>query len=35
MSRNKALMATAAIEDLAKLVRQHGDVPVLIGLGHA
>lgn len=34
MSRNKALMATALIEDLTRLVEQHGDLPVLVGYGH-
>lgn len=34
-SKNGALMATALIEDLARLVEQHGDLPVLIGLGRA
>lgn len=34
MSRNKALMATAVIKDLTRLVEQHGDLPVLVGLGH-
>lgn len=33
-SKNKALMATAIIKDLTRLVEQHGDLPVLIGLGH-
>lgn len=33
-SETKALMATTTIEDLARLVEQHGDLPVLIGLGH-
>lgn len=32
-SKNKALMATALIEDLTRLVEQHGDLPVLIGPG--
>lgn len=35
MDENKALMATTVIEDLTRLVEQHGDLPVLIGLGHA
>ena len=30
----KALMATTVIEDLTRLVEQHGDLPVLVGLGH-
>lgn len=34
MSKNKALMATALIEDLTRLVEQHGDLPVLMGHGH-
>lgn len=34
MSGNKALMATALIEDLTRLVERHGDLPVLIGRGH-
>lgn len=34
MSRNKALMASALIEDLTQLVEQHGDLPVLVGEGH-
>lgn len=34
MSRNKALMASALIEDLTRLVEQHGDLPVLVGHGH-
>lgn len=34
MSKNKALMATAVIEDLTRLVEQHGDLPVLVGFGH-
>lgn len=33
-SEAKALMATTVIEDLTQLVEQHGDLPVLIGLGH-
>ena len=33
MSRNKALMATALIKDLTRLVEQHGDLPVLTGNG--
>lgn len=33
-SKNKALMATTMIEDLTRLVERHGDLPVLIGLGH-
>lgn len=33
MSRNKALMASALIEDLTWLVDQHGDLPVLVGAG--
>ena len=31
----KALMASAMIEDLTRLVQQHGDLPVLVGLGHS
>nr|DAO74543.1 MAG TPA: hypothetical protein [Caudoviricetes sp.] len=34
MGNNKALMATALIEDLTRLVEQHGDLPVLMGTGH-
>lgn len=34
MSGNKALMATALIEHLTRLVERHGDLPVLIGRGH-
>ena len=34
MSTAKPLMATTVIEDLTRLVEQHGDLPVLIGLGH-
>lgn len=34
MSKSKALMASAMIEDLTRLVEQHGDLPVLIGRGH-
>lgn len=34
MSRNKAMMASALIEDLTQLVEQHGDLPVLVGSGH-
>ena len=34
MSRNKALTATKLIEDLTRLVEQHGDLPVLVGFGH-
>lgn len=34
MSRNKALMASALVEDLTRLVERHGDVPVLVGAGH-
>lgn len=34
MSSNKALMATALIEDLTRLVEQNGDLPVLMGHGH-
>lgn len=34
MSRDKALMASALIEDLTRLVEQHGDLPVLVGAGH-
>lgn len=34
MSRNKALMASALIEDLTQLVEQHGDLPVMVGAGH-
>lgn len=34
MSKTKARMATAVIEDLTRLVEQHGDLPVMIGKGH-
>lgn len=34
MSRSKALMASTLIEDLTRLVEQHGDLPVLVGVGH-
>ena len=34
MGKNKALMATTLIKDLARLVEQHGDLPVLAGMGH-
>lgn len=34
-SNTKALMATTMIEDLTRLVEQHGDLPVLVGLGHS
>lgn len=34
MSRGKALMASTLIEDLTRLVEQHGDLPVLVGVGH-
>lgn len=34
MSRDKALMASTLIEDLTRLVEQHGDLPVLVGAGH-
>lgn len=34
MGNNKALMATALIEDLTRLVEQHGDLPVMVGPGH-
>jgi hypothetical protein len=33
-SGTKALKATAVIEDLTRLVELHGDLPVVIGLGH-
>lgn len=33
-SETEGLMATTVIEDLTRLVEQHGDLPVLIGLGH-
>jgi len=33
MGKNKALMATTLIEDLTRLVEQHGDLPVLTGVG--
>ena len=31
---NNALMATTVIEDLTRLVEQHGDLPVVVGFGH-
>ena len=31
---NKALMASALVKELAKLIEEHGDLPVLIGRGH-
>lgn len=34
MGNNKALMATALIKDLTRLVEQHGDLPVMAGSGH-
>lgn len=34
MNKGKPLMATALIEDLTRLVEQHGDMPVLTGYGH-
>lgn len=34
MGNNKALMATALIKDLTRLVEQHGDLPVVMGTGH-
>ena len=34
MGKNKALMATTMIEDLTRLVEQHGDLPVVMGSGH-
>lgn len=34
MGNNKALMATALIKDLTRLVEQHGDLPVMVGSGH-
>lgn len=34
MSRGKALMATVMIEELTRLVEEHGDLPVLVGFGH-
>lgn len=34
MSKSKALKATALIEDLQRLVEQHGDLPVVVGHGH-
>lgn len=34
MSGDKALMASTLIEDLTRLVEQHGDLPVLVGAGH-
>lgn len=34
MSETKALTATTLIKDLTRLVEQHGDLPVVVGLGH-
>lgn len=34
-SKTRALMATTMIEDLTRIVEQHGDLPVLVGLGHS
>lgn len=34
MSKTKAPMATTVIEDLTRLVEQHGDLPVVVGPGH-
>lgn len=34
-SKGKPLMATTVIEDLTRLVEQHGDLPVLVGAGHS
>lgn len=34
MGKNRALMATAPIEDLTRPVEQHGDLPVMMGPGH-
>lgn len=31
---SNALTATTLIEDLTRLVEQHGDLPVLVGPGH-
>lgn len=33
-SKAEALMASTVIEDLTRLVEHHGDLPVVIGLGH-
>lgn len=33
-SKAKALMATTMIEELTRLVEQHGDLPVVVGHGH-
>ena len=33
MGNNKALMATALIKDLTRLVERHGDLPVMVGSG--
>lgn len=33
-SKAKPLMATTMIEDLARLVDQYGDLPVMVGMGH-
>lgn len=34
VSKNKALKATTLIEDLTRLVEQHGDLLALMGAGH-
>lgn len=34
MSEDKALMATTLIEELTRLVEEHGDLPVVVGHGH-
>lgn len=31
---NNPMMATTLIEDLTRLVEQHGDLPVVVGFGH-
>lgn len=33
-SKNMALPASTLIEDLTRLVEQHGDLPVVVGTGH-
>ncbi len=33
MDEDKALMATTLIEDLTRLVEEHGDLPVMVGMG--
>lgn len=35
MSKNGALMASGMIEELTQLVERHGDLPAMVGAGHA